>query len=56
MNQQSPLEEELERRLSELETVEVSDPAHAMLSGGAITAFIAVVVGVVAAAWIGASL
>lgn len=56
MNQQSPLEEELERRLTELETVEVSDPAHAMLSGGAIAAFLAVVAGIVAVAWIGASL
>ncbi|WP_162903621.1 hypothetical protein [Leucobacter sp. wl10] len=47
------LEAELERRLTEIETAEAADPAHATLSGRSLTAFLAVVVAVAAVAWAG---
>lgn len=53
MTTQTSLEEELERRLSEIERVEASDPAHAALSGRSLAAFLTVVVGVSLVAWIG---
>lgn len=56
MNSHTDIDRELERRLTELETVEAADPAHAMLSGRTLAVFLLVVVGIAAAAWIGAAL
>lgn len=56
MSNQSRLEEELELRLTEIETAEATDPTHAVLSGRSLAVFLAVVIGVVAVAWIGALL
>ncbi|MGO3148347.1 MAG: hypothetical protein ACTIJ6_11815 [Leucobacter sp.] len=53
---ESALEQELERRLSILETEEATDPVHAMLSGRTIATFLAVAAAVVVVSWIGASL
>ncbi len=56
MSTQTRLEEELERRLAEIETAEASDPAHAALSGRSLAVFLAVVAGISVIAWIGALL
>lgn len=56
MNTETDLERELERRLTELETVEAADPAHAVLSARTLVTFLAVVIGIAGLAWIGAAL
>lgn len=56
MNHQSQLDEELERRLAELESVEAADPVHAALGARSFAWFLVVVLGVTVAAWIGAAL
>ncbi len=53
MTTQTRLEEELERRLTEIESSEASDPVHAALSGRSLAVFLAVVVGISVIAWIG---
>ncbi|WP_165384198.1 hypothetical protein [Leucobacter triazinivorans] len=53
MTTHTSLEDELERRLSEIESVEASDPAHAALSGRSLAAFLSVVVGIALVAWLG---
>jgi len=53
MTTQTRLEEELERRLTEIESSEASDPVHAALSGRSLVVFLAVVVGISVVAWIG---
>lgn len=50
------LDEELERRLSQIEGAEAADPAHAALGPRTMTGFLAVVIGIAAIAWIGALL
>lgn len=56
MTERTQLEQELDRRLDELESVEAADPAHAPLSARSLVLFLAVVVGVAAAAWIAVAL
>ena len=56
MSHQAQLDEELERRLAEIETEEAGDAVHAALSGRSLALFLAVVVGIAAAAWIGSAL
>ncbi|MGO1435100.1 MAG: hypothetical protein ACTHV4_05835 [Canibacter sp.] len=56
MAQHEKLEEELERRLVELESVDVADTSHARLSAATMTIFGVVVVGIVAVAWMGSAL
>lgn len=53
MSTQQRLEDELERRLAEIEGPEASDPAHAALGPRTLTGFLAVVVGIAAIAWLG---
>ncbi|GAA2176774.1 hypothetical protein GCM10009847_00070 [Leucobacter tardus] len=56
MNHQSQLDDELERRLIELESVEAADPVHAALGGRSLGWFLGVVLGITAIAWIGSAL
>jgi len=56
MSTQHRLDEELERRLTQIEGAEASDPAHASLGPRTLAGFLAVVVGIAAFAWIGAML
>lgn len=56
MTENAELEQELERRLSAIEAEESADPVHAALSGKSLAIFLAVVVGIVIAAAIGAQL
>lgn len=56
MNHQTQLDDELERRLVELESVEAEDPVHAALGRRSFAVFLVVVFGIVAVAWIGSAL
>ena len=56
MSQPDELDLELERRLTEIETVEATDPVHMRLSGKSLGIFLTVVLGITVFAWIGASL
>lgn len=56
MTQHTELEQELDRRLTEIESNEIGDPVHAALSGRSILVFTAVALGIAAAAWIVAAL
>lgn len=56
MNHQTQLDDELERRLVELESVEAADPVHAALGGKSLGWFLSVVLGITVVAWIGAAL
>lgn len=56
MAENAELDIELERRLSIIEAEESADPVHAALSGKSLVLFLAVVVGIVIAATIGAGL
>lgn len=56
MSTRTRLDEELERRLTAVETVEAADPAHARLGARTLTTFLVIVVGVVAVSLIGVAL
>lgn len=52
MNADTRLAEELERRLTHIETVEAADPVHAKLGGGSLALFLSVVGVIAIGAWI----
>ena len=56
MTQHNALEQELERRLHEIETNESADSVHAALSGRSIAVFAVVCVAIAAASWLVAAL
>ena len=56
MSQNAELDQELERRLAEIETAEADDPVHAVLSGRTITLFVTVVVAIAGVSWVVAAL
>lgn len=56
MSAHSELDQELERRLTAIETEEYDNPIHAKLSGGSLMKFMTVVTVITVAAWVVASL
>ncbi|MBS3181979.1 hypothetical protein [Leucobacter manosquensis] len=52
MNTDTRLAEELERRLTHIETVEADDPVHARLGGGSLALFLSVVGVIALGSWI----
>lgn len=56
MTQHTELEQELDRRLTDIESNEIDDPVHAALSGRSIIVFVAVALGIAAVSWIVAAL
>lgn len=56
MNHHAQLEEELERRLAEIEAEEAADPVHAALSGRTLTTFLVIAAAIAAVSWIAGAL
>ena len=56
MSNDSNLEQELHRRIIELETSEAADGAHAALSGRSLSSFLGIAAAIVVIAWVGAAL